>query len=125
MMLMIHAFIFAVRQAAIPLFSSQCFSLLLLLLLLVLASVWVKTLSCDEDAEEAKDFYFAFFACMIGALKSWKPKKQTNRRWALGGGGGRARVGGGGGQNPILGSLYLPVFGGSRILTRFSTRFSQ
>jgi hypothetical protein len=128
MMLMIHAFIFAVRQAAIPLFSSQCFSLLLLLLLLlllVLASVWVKTLSCDEDAEEAKDFYFAFFACMIGALKSWKPKKQTNRRWALGGGGGRARVGGGGGHNPILGSLYLPVFGGSRILTRFSTRFSQ
>jgi hypothetical protein len=121
MMLMIHAFIFAVRQAAIPLFSSQCFSLLLLLLLLllVLASVWVKTLSCDEDAEEAKDFYFAFFACMIGALKSWKPKKQTNRRWVGVGGGG------GGGQNPILGSLYLPVFGGSRILTRFSTRFSQ
>ncbi len=52
-----------------------------------------KTLSCDEDAEEAKDLYFAFLACMIGALKSWKPKKQTNGRWALGGGGGRARVG--------------------------------
>jgi hypothetical protein len=98
MMLMMHAFIFAVRQAAIPLFSSQCFSLLLLLLLLlnllVLASVWRQNPFRDEDAEEAKDLYFAFLACMIGALKSWKPEKQTNRRWALGGGGGRARGGG-------------------------------
>jgi len=32
----------------------------------------------------------------LGLSKAGTPKKQTNRRWALGGGGGRARVGRGG-----------------------------